>query len=284
MVQVDVFWSYAIGAGFAAAAGRQIMDEPRTTDSPYYRKTLIYLATLFAPSGVMLLWIFTAWETMYFWDRQTLPGYLVPVFCITNVTQGMLGFWITHKLIKSREWFWANMQWVFGYLFMFFILVHGWDGKGYRRFFTYTANQKAQVLAQGFGPWVALKWAVSPVALTLYAMGVIMLPVMFYWIGKWATEGYKLGYVDKERARYVTVGGVVKLVCRIVFLDTLGSAIVWSLLIHVIGWGWGTLVFAPLFGFVCCGPSGIIRKDINRLTLEPAAGSAPEGVVARAET
>lgn len=282
MVEVDIFWSYAIGAGFAAASARQIKDEENTTLNPYFFKSMLYLSTLFAPSGIMLLWAFTGWETMYVWNRETLPAWLVPIFAITNVTQGILGFWITHKLIKSNKYFWANMQWVLGYMAMFFILVHGWDGTGYRRFFTFNSTGAAgwwlekgvkgsDVLTQGFGPWVALKWTISPVALTLYAMGIIMLPLMFYWIGKWATEGYKTGYmVDVEKARQVTIGGVVKTVTRIVFIDTLGSVIVWSILIHLFHGLVGSLIFIPLFAFFGCGPSGFLRKHIEAITLIPA--------------
>ena len=286
MVEVDVFWSYAIGAGFAAAAARQIKNEPTTSQNPYFLKNLLYLSLLFAPSGIVLLWAFCGWETMYVWNRETLPVWLVPVFCITNVTQGILGFWVTHKLVKANKLFWANMQWVFGYMAMFFILVHGWDGTGYRRFFTYNPTQRvgwiitgqeADALAHGFGPIAALKWMFSPVALTLYAMGVIMLPVLFRWIGKWAVEGYRLGDVDRELASKTTVGKVVALCCRLVFLDTLGSVILWSVLIHLFGWVIGCVIFIPLFAYFGLGPSGLIRKDIARMTLEPPAGIAPSG-------
>jgi len=278
MVQVDVFWSYAIGASFAAGAARQLKDEPNTFQNPYFTKTLLFLSIFFAPSGVVLLWAFTGWETMYLWDRSTLPGWIVPIFGITNITQGIIGFWVAHKLIRSGKYFWAHAQWVFGYLAMFFILVHGWDGIGYRRFFTYTDHQTAQVLAEGFGPWIALKWMFSPVALTLYGMGVIMLPVMFLWIARPAKEGYRLGGVDREQAAQTSVGGIIKAFARGVFLGTLTSAILWSLLIHLTNCCIGTLIFIPLFAFFGLGPIGLIRKDINKITLESSGGSGPVGV------
>jgi hypothetical protein len=191
----------------------------------------------------------------------------------------MLGFWVAHKFIKSGKYFWAHMQWVFGYMAMFFILVHGWDGMGYRRFFTYNptgrvgwiiTGDEVDVLAKGFGPFIALKWVVSPVALTLFAMGIIMLPVMFNWIGKWAIEGFRLGDVtDTTKASQMTVGKVVALCCRVVFVGTLGSVIVWSVLIHLLGWLIGTVIFIPLFVFLGVGPSGIIRKDLEQMSLMP---------------
>ena len=98
MVQVDVFWSYAIGAGFAAAAAEQIRKkeaagEFRLLENASFARALIFLGALFAPSGICLLWAFPGWETMYVartWDD--IPAWLVAAFAVTNVTQGILGF------------------------------------------------------------------------------------------------------------------------------------------------------------------------------------------------
>ena len=65
MVEVDVFWAYGIGAGFAAAATHQIARAERDAVgpsgwprwfTPYFTVTVLYCAMLFAPSGVYLLW------------------------------------------------------------------------------------------------------------------------------------------------------------------------------------------------------------------------------------
>ena len=60
MVQVDVFWSYGLGATFALAASKQlvarrreVVEDRRWTD-PYLLKTLLFLALVFVPSGVYL--------------------------------------------------------------------------------------------------------------------------------------------------------------------------------------------------------------------------------------
>lgn len=67
MVEVDVFWAYGIGAGFAAAATHQIaLSKDRLAgagwqrffSSPYAFVTVLYCALLLAPSGAYLLWAF----------------------------------------------------------------------------------------------------------------------------------------------------------------------------------------------------------------------------------
>lgn len=74
---------------------------------------------------------------------------------------------------------------------MFFILVHGWDGTGYRRFL-YSAKD----WSGNYTPWTPgsylIRWVYSPVAVTLYIMGVIMMPFLFRWMGELMREGYKL--------------------------------------------------------------------------------------------
>ena len=93
MVQVDVFWSYGIGAGLGLASAAKGLvkkesprDSLRSTDAFH---TLLFLAIVFAPSGFVLLWNFPSWETMHVGTRE-LPGWLVAIFGVTNITQGLL--------------------------------------------------------------------------------------------------------------------------------------------------------------------------------------------------
>ena len=74
MIEVDIFWSFALGAMFAAAAGRQIKnlkDEDgyeSLVSNKYFVAVLIYCALFFNPSGVYLLHAFPHWESMQvFW-------------------------------------------------------------------------------------------------------------------------------------------------------------------------------------------------------------------------
>ncbi len=90
MVQVDVFWAYAYGAGFSIAAFRQLKkiteeaavqggntgnvrkkdENPARKnkmlfENKYFVQALLYIAILFVPSGAYLLWNFPSWETMH---------------------------------------------------------------------------------------------------------------------------------------------------------------------------------------------------------------------------
>ena len=124
--------------------------------------------------GSRLLWAFPDWETMH--AAQThgdLPAWLVASFAITNVTQGLLGFWVVDQLIAHGRTYLAWLQPLVGYFGMFFILAFGWDGKGYQRFFS---PDHADFVAWS-GDWTA--WLTSDVALTLLGMGVILMPVLF---------------------------------------------------------------------------------------------------------
>src|SRR5919106_6278859 len=108
MVQVDVFWSYGLGATFAVASSRQILARRRAAAleseelppgaaervgppthsrwrDPYLMRTLLFLALVFAPSGVYLVWEFPSWETMHVGDSG-MPAWLITTFAITNVT------------------------------------------------------------------------------------------------------------------------------------------------------------------------------------------------------
>jgi len=286
MVQVDIFWSFALGAGFAASAARQIKkaDESgdfRLMENNFFTKTVIYLSCLFAPSGVYLLWAFTGWETMYVWTGQNdLPAWIVVLFAITNVTQGILGFWWASHYIRNNQLFRANLLWIVAYFIMFFILVHGWDGTGYRRFFTRSVVEwqaEKGGLTHAFGLWLALRWLVCPVALTLYGMGVIILPLLFHWMSDWTKRGFELDpAIDRDRANRTTSGQLVSLVCQIIFVQVIGAVIGASILIRFMSWifgctlGWviGLALAFILIYFLLLKPGGLTRRTLSHVFLQ----------------
>lgn len=267
MVQVDVFWSYSLGAGFALAATRQLEKVGRSDHggpfrNHYYTNTLLFLALAFAPSGICLLWAFPSWETMHVGDRS-LPAWLVTAFAVTNVTQGILGFWVTYKLLMKKKRYLAALQTWVGYFLLFFILVHGWDGTGYQRFFSYTKLD--------FLSWDSSRisnWATSPVALTLYGMGVILIPWLLMVFSTWLKEGYHLGDVDQARAKKRTRFGLSLSFLALIWVYALLPAIAASLIIKGITiqlgpvWGWvlGIPVFSLLAYFLLLRRGGLLYR------------------------
>ncbi len=193
MVQVDVFWSYAIGAGFAASASRQLKKEFDLSGgkawftSRYFVYTVLFLACLFAPSGVYLLWNFPQWETMQVAaSHGDIPAWLVALFAITNITQGILGYWIAYRFIQKGRFKAAWGQVLIGYFFMFFILIYGWNGTGWQRFLYDASMHNGALWSPGMNDGAA--FLASHVALTLYGMGVILGPFLLYPMIRWMRE------------------------------------------------------------------------------------------------
>ena len=249
MVQVDVFWSYGLGSSFALAASRSSPGSaPRTgasSTAPTSPRRCSSSRCSFAPSGAWLLWSFPSWETMHAGTRE-LPGWLVAAFAATNVTQGALGFAVVYLLVARNRLWAAWLHWFFAYFAMFFILVHGWDGRGYQRFFSST---RADFLAW-HGAFAA--WLTSPVALTLYGMGAVLVPTILVTMSRWITAG------DSPNAPRPKLA--IALVCLFVVLGAaLGSAIAASLCIHALGWIAGALVFAAALYLVALRPRGLFR-------------------------
>ncbi len=257
MVQVDVFWAYGLGAGYAMAAARQIKKLQAGESSPgslpsfnkeekkvpfwkntYFITNLLYLSLLFAPSGLYLVWHFTSWETMHVGDKG-MPGWLVALFGMTNVSQGILGYWVVWSLLKAGKNFWAYLQVPLGYFGMFFILVHGWDGTGYQRFFSPTAAD-----FQNNWTWAtALNWLLSDVAISLYAMGAILIPVLIITMLQIEKEGWAIGGSGELAVKKSpsSLGSVIAFFAT-VFVGALGLAIISSVILHNLGWILGTFI------------------------------------------
>jgi hypothetical protein len=279
MVQVDVFWSYAIGAGFATAAGRQLKEratkrKPRLED-PYLLANVLFLALIFAPSGLYLVWEFPSWETMHVGDRS-MPGWLVTLFAVTNVSQGILGYFVVEWLIARGRGYLAYLQVIAGYFAMFFILVHGWDGEGYQRFFSATRAD----YESWSGDWTA--WLTSDVALTLLGMGVILVPVMLGLIASWMTRGARLA-APGSGARSLSPAGAVTAALATVFGGGLGLAIASSLLLHALGTVPGALASVALIAALLWPGSLVYRlyltfgfPDLEREQAVSPATVAPE--------
>lgn len=173
MVQVDVFWSYGLSAGLALAGHRLIKKSPTWWNNEAFLLSVIWTACIFAPSGLYLLWTNPGWETMFVArDFSSLPPWLVALFAMTNVTQGMLGFYVTARFIRENRWGAAKWQPIWAHAAMFFILIVGWDGTGYRRFFYAGTGEE---WASGVEYPISAFFS-SPIFFALLILGVFFLP------------------------------------------------------------------------------------------------------------
>jgi hypothetical protein len=192
MVQVDVVWAYAFGAGFAACAARQIEKQEKPFNNKWYTFNLLFLSILFAPSGIYLLWQFVQWETMQVAHTfSDLPAWLVCGFAVTNITQGILGYWVTYKLIKKKNYYGAHVNWMWAWILFWFILVCGWDCTGYQRFL-YDASVNNGVLWEpGKLMGITFFWK-SHVWWTLVGMAVFFAPMLIHGSVNFIREGAKM--------------------------------------------------------------------------------------------
>lgn len=194
MVQVDVFWAYGFGASLGAACGRQLYNAAKPLESKYFVYTLLFLALIWAPTGMLLLIRHPSWETMQAAENfYSIPEWLTLAFGITNVTQGALGFWVGVKLMQARQYYYAQLNWIFGYFGMFFILLYGWDGMGYDRFLydrDMLSGSPAWTPYAGTGDGLIsaiFSFLASSVAITLAIDGVYLIPpfAVLMWLWHW---------------------------------------------------------------------------------------------------
>lgn len=228
MVQVDVFWAYGLGSGLATAAHKQLKNDPKPFENKYFVNTILFLALIWAPTGLLLLIRHPSWETMQAASSlSSMSEWLILAFGITNVTQGILGYWVAVKFIRQDRLYASVINTLFGYFGMFFILLYGWDGLGYDRFlydrdmFSGVAWAPGSGLQEGAG----IMFLASTAAFTLYLDGVYLLPPLFYLMINWLKEATP----SLNRTKYII------LFLLAVFVIALGSAAVCALVVHFTG-------------------------------------------------
>ena len=318
MVQVDVFWAYGFGASLALAAGPQLTRLKKPLESRFFVWTVLFLALFWSPTGMLLLIRHPSWETMQAAENfASLNEFLVLGFGITNVTQGILGFWVGMKLLQRGKFYLANLNWMLGYFGMFFILVYGWDWLGYDRFFydrDMVTGSPAWTPGAGTGGTIlgtveaAWHFITSSVALTLYLDGVFLLPpfaaLMFLW--------HRAALAERGRTVSFWGDGPVWLLSYLVavFVVTLGAAIFSAVVVNYIGALFGVgnhiarglgqvpadtvahiasyLVGLPaalaVLWFTLLKPGGLVNRVLSPWCLDRAApeAAAVSGVPARA--
>ncbi|WP_030573713.1 hypothetical protein [Streptomyces aureocirculatus] len=170
MVQIDALWAYGIGAGVALAEAPALCARRRR--SPALAGLSAYLLLVFIPCGMWLLAKFPSWETMHVVPDP--PSWFAGAFFLGVLLSAAVGFFGTTWLLSRGQVWWSFLQWVWPHASMFFLLLHGWDGTGLKRFLS----------ARGESPHgeitveTVVRWLESPVAVTLAVMGVVVLPAM----------------------------------------------------------------------------------------------------------
>lgn len=191
MVQVDIVWSYAFGATFAACAARQLRHQASAFENRFFVFTLLFLSVFFAPSGIYLLWEHTQWETMQVATTMSdIPAWLVTLFAVTNITQGILGFWVSFKLIQKDNFYGAHANWMVAWIIFWFLLVCGWDGTGYQRFLYDMSVNGGKLWTPGTHMGISFFYA-SNVWWTLVVMAVFFAPMLIYGYISFIRQGLK---------------------------------------------------------------------------------------------
>jgi hypothetical protein len=141
--------------------------------------------------------------------------------------------------------------------------VHGWDGKGYQRFFSAT---KQDFLGWS-GDWQA--WLTSPVALTLLAMGAVLVPLLLRMQVAW------MGRPGGARLCALWLASV--------FGAALAPAVACSLLLNQLGPAAGAAASLALLAGTYA-PGGPVDRLHRRLVASPAVrgGVAPSPPAATA--
>ena len=242
MVQVDVFWAYGWGASLAAAAGRPLARSEQPLSTSYFVSTILFLSLIWAPTGMLLLLRHPSWETMQAAPQlSSLSEWLILGFGITNVTQGILGFYIGQRLLRQGQDYLAHLNWLFGYFGMFFILLYGWDGLGYDRFL-YDRDMlpgspawvPGAATAGGVGVVKALGlFLSSSVAKTLYLDGMYLLPPFFWLTARWRRAAAAAGGTTALSPSSLSIVGTY---LGGVFLIGLGSAAVCALTVRSVAY------------------------------------------------
>jgi hypothetical protein len=244
MIQVDVFWSYAFGASFAAAAGAVgLKDENNFFSNRFYAYAVTFLGVIFAPSGAYLLAAFPGWESMQVLsDSSRVDAWLPMLFASSNVLLGVLGFRNAFACIQRGDELAAHTHWIVAYMAFAAIL-----GFGYARFLH--AGTSDQFNA---GEDIAyLDWFQGRVFFTLLAMAVVLLPAYFVPMVAWLKAS-----LNTRARRDAVRKHILSRVSRLWLLISLVYVAVVPLLDLLAGTslrtyladGWASW-FAPLIGF-----------------------------------
>ena len=188
MIEVDVFWSFAIGAACACAASSQLSDVKHNKSAftnVYFAYTVFVLSCVFSPSGSYLLIAFPGWESMFVLNRKIINDnpMLITIFHSTNTLLGIIGFYLVWSKLHtnsnasneeidiSKQLVKIHRYWIWPYLIMFAILGFGYSRFLYPSTFDEYNNNVIYPLYSFFQ---------CKVFYTLLIMGILLIPLLYY--------------------------------------------------------------------------------------------------------
>ncbi|MFE9558080.1 hypothetical protein ACFYOD_31880 [Streptomyces sp. NPDC006703] len=257
-IQAAFFWAYATGATFAVSAARQLQWWQRSVHNegvrtrshaanPYLMLTALFAAVLLVPTGLFMMWQNPSWATMQVArDHHGIWAGFVLLYAGGTVVAALFGFLVAQALVLVGAGYWAYLQCVGGHFLLFGVLVHGWDGTGYRRLLT--TNQGA------LRDWPRdsvvndlLHFLTSGTFLALLVLGAAVIGTMLITQIGWLLEGWQLPGADEDRkvARVLAVAIAAAGVYGLPFAGAVGA----SLLVRLVGWPLGLAAFAAVAGF-----------------------------------
>ncbi|GGM62423.1 hypothetical protein GCM10012275_36430 [Longimycelium tulufanense] len=270
---IEVVWAYAIGAGFAMASAHQLQERhrnPGISANRYLLGSVLYVALLVAPAGAYLLAAYPSWSSFHLLDSA--PWWLVGFFYLATVIGAALGFGITQFCVV-REWRrWAALQLVGGYFVMTFILAYGWDGRGYQRFLSLSRAEFDGWSSDDFFSNLGT-WLTSNLAITLYLLGAILLPIMGVMLAYWHITGIRSAEDPLYSRSGITQIAVFAVVAGIAVLGGgVAGGVAASVVIGLLGWLLGGLVVTAVILVLFLPRRGLVGQLVDQVILPQESG------------
>ncbi|MFI6684347.1 hypothetical protein [Streptomyces sp. NPDC050485] len=267
-IQAALFWAYGTGAAFAVSAARQLQWWQRSVHeegvrtrsraaNPYLMLTVLFAAVLLVPTGLFMMWRNPSWATMQVArDHHGIWAGFVLCYAGGTVVAALLGFLVAQSLVLVGAGYWAYLQCVGAHFLLFGVLVHGWDGTGYRRLLT-TSQGALRDWAKDSVANNLLHFLTSGTFLALLVLGAAVIGTMLITEIGWLMEGWELPGADEDRkvARVLAVAIAAAGVYGLPFAGALGA----SLLVRLAGWPLGLAVFAAVAGYTLLARRSPVR-------------------------
>jgi hypothetical protein len=101
MVQIDVALAASVGSTLAVCARQNLKTETRLWKNGYLGATVAFIGFFLAPTVLYYLIGWPAWDSMYWWDKGTVPAAVPPLVVTAVLTTGSIGFIATHAAIRA---------------------------------------------------------------------------------------------------------------------------------------------------------------------------------------